>query len=74
MASEGELRQEAIDLLHGMLKGKRKLSRVKGELAIEILSEMREAKEDKKPPEWVQQLYIETLLEIEREKRNRGKD
>lgn len=74
MATEFDLRQAAIDLLHGMLRGKRELSKAHGELAIDVLAEMREAREERKPPEWVQQLMIETALENERERRERGKE
>jgi len=72
--TDHDLRQAALDCLFGMLKGRRKLSKVKGELAIEILSEMREATEARKPPEWVQQLLIETALENERDRRNKWRD
>ena len=71
--SEFDLKQAAIAYLHGMLRGEHKLSRIKGELALACLTEMREAKEDRQSPEWVQQLYIETPLENERERHNKGR-
>ena len=74
MATDWQLRQAAIDALHRMMHPRGKVSRVRGDLALGILEEMREAREDAKPPEWVQQLAVETALELERERRNKGRD
>ena len=74
MPTEHDLKQAAIDCLFGMIKGKRKLSRVKGDLCIEMLAEMREAREARKGPEWMQQWLLDNAAEDLREKRNRGKD
>lgn len=74
MATEWELKQAAIDALHRMMKPKGKLSRVRGELALGVLEEMREAKEDKRPPEWVQEMVAQEALEAERERKNKGRD
>lgn len=71
MATEAELKQEAINLLYGMLRGRRKFNRPRAETAIDILTELREAKEDRKPADWVQQMLIEEALEQEREKKRK---
>ena len=73
MPSESELKQTAIDTLHRELKRSRP-AKVRCEIALAVLSEMREAKEDSAPPEWVQQLMVETALENERERRNKWRD
>lgn len=72
--TDSDLRQAVIDELHRIMKSRKTSVRQKAELGIEILAEMREATEARKPPEWVQQLLIETALEIERERRNKGRD
>lgn len=71
MASEAELKQEAINLLYGMIRGRRKFSRSKGDLAVDILQELREAREDRHPPDWVQQMIAEEALEQERERKRK---
>lgn len=74
MPTDSDLRQTAIDELHRIMKSRKTSTRQKAELGIEILAEMREAIEARKPPEWVLQLMAETALELERERRNRGRD
>lgn len=74
MPTEHDLKQAAIDALHRMMQPKAKALKVQGELALGILEEMRDAKDARKPPEWVQELYIQTALEIERERRNKWRD
>jgi len=73
MATEWQLRQAAIDALYGMLRSSRpkKFSGAKADVALNVLQEMREAKEDCEPAEWVQQLAAETAVELALEKRNR---
>lgn len=71
MATESELKQEAINLLHGMLRGRRKWNRSKGDLAVDVLQELREAREDRHPPDWVQQMLAEEALEQERERKRK---
>lgn len=71
--TDSDLRQAAIDELHRIMKSRKTSTRQKCELGIEILSEMREATEARKPPEWVQQMLLEQALEDARE-RKRGRD
>lgn len=73
MASEWELKQAAINALHGMLRSHkpRKFSNAKAEIALGVLEEMREAQMDRKPPEWVQQMLAEEALEQERERKRK---
>ena len=73
MPTDSDLRQAAIDELHRIMKSRKTSTRQKAELGIEILSELRETAESRKPPEWVQQLLVETALELERERRNKWK-
>lgn len=68
-----QLRQSAIDVLCRELKLKRP-SKTRCEIALAVLTELRETVEDSQPPEWVQQLLAETALENERERRNKGRD
>lgn len=76
MPTEWQLRQVAIETLHGMLRGNkpRKFSSARAEIALAVLQEMREAKEDRMPPEWVQQLAAETALENARDRKDRNRD
>lgn len=73
MPSEWDLKQAAIDALHAMLRTRnpRKFSNAKAEIALGVLEEMREAKMDRQPPEWVQQMIAEEALEQEREKKRK---
>lgn len=73
-ATEYQLKQAAIDALHRMMQPRARATRVKGELALGILEEMREARVDRQPPEWVQEMIAQEALENERERRNKGKD
>ena len=68
--TDSDLRQAALEELHRILRSRKTSTRQKAELGIEILAELREATEARKPPEWVQQLLVETALENERERRS----
>lgn len=74
MTTEHQLKQAALDELHRILRSRKVSIRQKAELGIEILAELREAREERQPPEWVQQLMVETALDLERERRNKGRD
>ena len=71
--TDADLRQAALEELHRILKSRKTSTRQKAELGIEILAEMRETAEARKPPEWVQQLLAETALDLERERRDKGR-
>lgn len=72
--TDHELRQVALAELGRIMKSRKTSTRQKAELGIEILGELREATEARKPPEWVQQLLAETAIELERERRNKWRD
>ena len=72
--TESELKQAAIDTLHTALTQNRKVSRVKRELALEILQEIRESIRYRQTPEWMQQWLVENAAEDERERRNKWRD
>ena len=63
MPTDSDLRQAAIDELHRIMKSRKTSTRQKAELGIEILAEMREATEARKPPEWMQQWLLDNALD-----------
>lgn len=76
MASEWELKQAAIDALHAMLRSHkpRKFSNAKAEIALGVLEEMREAKEQKIAPlrDFVQDIQTAAAAEVAISRAMRG--
>ena len=79
--TESGLRQTAIDVLHAELKAKR-VSKTRSELALSVLTEMREAKEESEEKrldqrnwqDFVKEVYIQTAIEIELDNKLRIKE
>ena len=78
MPTDSDLRQAAINTLCKELK-KARPSKCKSEIALAVLTEMREAKEDSEPVDWqdfIKEEYARTAiqLELERKMLPKGRD
>ncbi len=77
MPTDSDLRQTAIDTLCKELKSKR-VSKTRSEIALAVLTEMREAIEDsprQQMQQFVKELYLQTAVEIELDRKlNKGRD
>ena len=71
MPTDSDLRQAAIDTLCKELKSARP-RKVRCEIALAVLTEMREAIEDSPKKQWeddIKALYLQTAVEIELERK-----
>lgn len=71
MPTDSELRQAAIDTLCKEL-GSKRISKTRSEIALAVLTEMREAIEDSpqsQMQQFVKELYLQTAVELELERK-----
>lgn len=69
--TDSDLRQSAVDVLCKELKKARPL-KSRCEIALAVLTELREAKEDSEPTEWqdfVKEEYARTAIQLELERK-----
>lgn len=72
MPTDTQLRQIAIDTLCSQLRNKKLSGSRRAEIALAVLTEMREAIEDspqRQLQDFVQELYLQTSVELEIERR-----